>query len=215
MERRKSTLALAAIGVGIIILFGQWIGFLSVVALILMLAGVYKIRNFKIRKGYTMLAIGAGLLVLDHLFLFVVITLASLAAFYSRSRKLHKGQSSIFKHNFISNYKWDEVPWILRSTSIWHVVGDVDADLTLAIPEEREPVVFLQGIFGDIDITLPDNYGVEVEMFVLFGQIQFDRDHEAGILNRLVWKSPNYAQSEYKVKFVVSYLAGDVRVRFY
>lgn len=57
-----------------------------------------------------MLAIGAGLLVLDHLFLFVVVTLASLAVFYSRSRKLHKGQSSIFKHNFISNHKWDEVP---------------------------------------------------------------------------------------------------------
>ncbi|MBE0344069.1 hypothetical protein E4V51_29530, partial [Paenibacillus sp. 28ISP30-2] len=59
------------------------------------------------------------------------------------------------------------------------------------------------------------NYGVEVEIFVLFGQIHFDRDHEAGMLNRLVVRSPNYAESEYKVKFVVSYLAGDVRFRFY
>lgn len=75
MERRKSALALAGIGIGIIILFGQWIGFLSVVALILMLAGIYKIRNSKIKKGYTMLAMGAGLLVLDHLFLFVVVTI--------------------------------------------------------------------------------------------------------------------------------------------
>ncbi|MOA67584.1 hypothetical protein D3C78_1948280 [compost metagenome] len=60
---------------------------------------------------------------------------------------------------------------------------------------------------------IPDDYGVEIEAFVMFGQIDFDPHKETGIMNRLYWKSPNYDQREQKVKIIISYLIGDVDIR--
>ncbi|MNF18044.1 hypothetical protein D3C80_2219120 [compost metagenome] len=48
---------------------------------------------------------------------------------------------------------------------------------------------------------------------MLFGSIEFGNGRDTGMLNRLNWKSPNYESSEYKVKFSVSYLMGDLDVR--
>jgi lia operon protein LiaF len=215
MERRKTALAgWVLIVIALLALFHQFIGFFTIVALVLIFAGVYKMQKDRLKKGYMLAAIGGVLLVLDNLFLFIGITLISLGIFYYRSRMLQPRGMAMFKQNFMSNYKWDEVPWTLRNASIWHVLGEMDADLSLALPEERETVFYMQGILGDIDFWIPEYYGVEVEAVVVFGQIQLGGDTDVGVLNRLVWKSPNYAESEYKVKFIVSYVAGDVRFKF-
>lgn len=102
---------------------------------------------------------------------------------------------------------------MLRNTSIWHVIGEVDADLSLAIPETKETVVYLQGVMGDIDLSIPEDYGVEIEAFVLLGKQQFGNDQKGGAMNRLVYRTPGYENSEYKAKFVISYLIGDLNVR--
>ena len=60
---------------------------------------------------------------------------------------------------------------------------------------------------------IPDYYGVEIEASILFGSIHMDDRKETGILNRVRYKSPNYETSEYKVKFIVSYLGGDLNIR--
>jgi len=70
-----------------------------------------------------------------------------------------------------------------------------------------------QGIVGDVDLVIPEDYGVEIEAFVLFGQIDFSHDKETGMLNRLYWKSPNYETRDQKVKIIISYLVGDVDIR--
>ena len=51
------------------------------------------------------------------------------------------------------------------------------------------------------------------EASILFGSIHMDDRKETGILNRVRYKSPNYETSEYKVKFIVSYLGGDLNIR--
>lgn len=215
MERRKMVLVgWLLIAGALFALTHNFIGIFTIVALTLVFVGVYKMQQGDIKQGYRLAAIGGVLLVLDNLTLFVGITLISLGVFYYRSRKLQRYGTAMFKQNFMSNYKWDEEPWTLRSASIWHVLGEMDADLSLALPEERETVFYMQGILGDIDFWIPEYYGVEIEAVVLFGQIQLGRDMDVGVLNRLVWKSSNYAESEYKLKFIVSYVVGDVRFQF-
>lgn len=156
---------------------------------------------------------GTAIIILDNLILVVGITLISLGVFYWKGRKVQPREGYIINQNFMSNYAWDQVPWTLRNTSIWHVIGEVDVDLSLALPEEKETVIYLQGVMGDIDLSIPEDYGVEIEAFVLFGRQKFGNDQKSGGLNRLVYQSPGYAGSEYKVKFVISYLIGDLDVK--
>ena len=213
MGKRNRIIAIGMICIGMLMLSGKWISFLSLVALLLLLFGIYKIRNGDIKKGYTFLAIGAVLILLDNLILVVAISLISLGSFYGKSKKSHPNEGFIQKMSFMSNFDWDQSPWVMKSMSVWHVLGESDLDLSLGMPEERETVIVFQGVMGDMDLDIPDYYGVEIEAFVLFGSIDFDGKKDSGMMNRLTWKSANYMDTDYKVKVIVSYIVGDIDIR--
>ncbi|AOZ93515.1 cell wall-active antibiotics response protein LiaF [Paenibacillus crassostreae] len=213
MDKRNRIIAIGLIGIGLLLLSGKWISFFTIVALLLLLLGIYRIRNGDIKKGYIFLGIGAGLIMLDHLILVVAICLISLGLFYGKSKKVQTEDGFIQKTSFMSNFDWDQSPWVIRSMSIWHVLGESDLDLSLGMPEERETVIMFQGVMGDLDLDIPDYYGVEIEAFVLFGSINFDGKKDSGMMNRFTWISPNYSVSDYKVKFIVSYIVGDIDIR--
>ncbi|MNJ60305.1 hypothetical protein D3C77_560270 [compost metagenome] len=59
---------------------------------------------------------------------------------------------------------------------------------------------------------MSEDYGVEIEAFVLFGQIDCNEQKETGMLNRIYWKSPNYEHRDQKVKIIISYLVGNVDI---
>ncbi|WP_246168308.1 cell wall-active antibiotics response protein LiaF [Paenibacillus antarcticus] len=213
MGKRNRIIAIGMICIGMLMLSGKWISFLSLVALLLLLFGIYKIRNGDIKKGYTFLAIGAILILLDNLILVVAISLISLGLFYGKSKKMHPNEGFIQKMSFMSNFDWDQSPWVMKSMSVWHVLGESDLDLSLGMPEERETIIVFQGVMGDMDLDIPDYYGVEIEAFVLFGSIDFDGKKDSGMMNRLTWKSANYMDTDYKVKVIVSYIVGDIDIR--
>lgn len=213
MEKRNRRIALGLIAVGFLMLFGRWLGFFSIVALIFLLLGIYRTTAGKIKQGYTLLGIGAVLLLLDHLVLVLGICLISLGMFFVKSKGMQRGRNHLQKQNFSSSFNWDRSPWVMHSLSAWHVLGEADLDLSLAMAEEKETVMLFQGIFGDMDLHLADGYGVEIEAFVLFGSIDFGTHRDTGMLNRLNWKSPGYESSEHRVKVSVSYLMGDLDVR--
>ncbi|MGE7827726.1 cell wall-active antibiotics response protein LiaF [Paenibacillus sp. NPDC093718] len=210
---RNRWIAVGLIILGFIMLFGRWFGFFTIVALLLMFAGVLQIKHGHVKKGYILLGVGAVLLLLEHLMLIIGISLISLGIFYGKSKRAHTTTKYIQKQNFMSNFDWDRAPWVMRSLSVWHVLGEADVDLSLALPEERQTVLMFHGMLGDIDLMIPDYYGVEIEASILFGSIHMDDRKETGILNRVRYKSPNYETSEYKVKFIVSYLGGDLNIR--
>ncbi|SFS92411.1 cell wall-active antibiotics response protein LiaF [Paenibacillus sp. 453mf] len=213
MSNRKQFFAILAIGIGLLMLLGDFISFFTIVALLLLIYGYFKFQSGNAKKGRTYLGVGAAILILDNLIFVVGVTLISLGVFYWKGRKVQPREGYIINQNFMSNFAWDEEPWMLRNTSIWHVIGEVDADLSLAIPETKETVVYLQGVMGDIDLSIPEDYGVEIEAFVLLGKQQFGNDQKGGAMNRLVYRTPGYENSEYKAKFVISYLIGDLNVR--
>lgn len=210
---RNRWIAVGLISLGFIMLFGRWFGFFTIVALLLMFAGVLQIRQGHLKKGYILLGVGAVLLLLEHLMLIIGISLISLGIFYGKSKRAHTTTKYVQKQNFMSNFDWDRTPWVMRSLSVWHVLGEADVDLSLALPEERQTVLMFHGMLGDIDLMIPDYYGVEIEASILFGSIHMDDRKETGILNRVRYTSPNYEASEYKVKFIVSYLGGDLNIK--
>lgn len=213
MEKRNRMLAIGLIGIGCMMIFGKWIGFFSIVALLLLLLGIYQTTSGKVKQGYRLLGVGAVLLLLDHLLLVLAICLISLGMFFVKSKKMQRRGGFMQKQSFSSRFDWDLSPWVMRSLSAWHVLGEADVDLSLAMAEDQETVMVFQGIFGDMDIHLSENYGVEIEAFVLFGSIEFGSHRDTGMLNRLNWKSANYDSCEHKVKINISYIMGDLDVR--
>ncbi|OKP89600.1 hypothetical protein A3844_06385 [Paenibacillus helianthi] len=213
MDKRNRMLAIGLIGVGCLMIFGRWLGFFSIVALLFLLLGIYRTTSGKVKQGYKLLGVGAVLLLLDHLLLVLGICLISLGMFFVKSRRIQRRGGFMQKQSFSSRFDWDLSPWVMSSLSAWHVLGEADIDLSLAMAEDRETVMLFQGIFGDTDIHLSEDYGVEIEAFVLFGSIEFGSHRDAGMLNRLNWKSANYDSCEQKVKFNISYIMGDLDVR--
>jgi len=214
MDTKKRFLAIGLIGLGVLMIFGKWLSFFTIVALFLLGYGIYKIRQGEdVRTGYILLAVGGGLILLDHFMLVVAILMVSLGLYYAKVRKTHPQGGYMQKQSITSSIHWDRDPWTLRNTSMWHVLGEIDIDMSLAISEGPDSILMFQGVVGDIDLAVSEDYGVEIEAFVLFGQIDFSLDRETGMLNRLYWKSPNYEEREHKVKIIISYLVGDVDIR--
>ncbi|MNW57192.1 hypothetical protein D3C74_349760 [compost metagenome] len=214
MDKRKRFLAIGLIGLGILLIFGKWLSFITIVALGIIAFGIYKIRKGEeVRTGYILMAVGGGLVLLEHFMLVVAILMISLGFYYAKIKKTQPEGNYTQRQNITSSIHWDLDPWSLRNTSMWHIFGELDIDLSLAIVEGTNNVLMFQGIVGDIDLVVPEDYGVEIEAFVMFGQIEFEPDKETGIMNRLYWKSPNYDEREQKVKIIISYVVGDVDIR--
>ncbi|OPG96730.1 hypothetical protein B2I21_19630 [Chryseobacterium mucoviscidosis] len=212
MNKKGQWLAVVIIVIGMFMLLNRNINLLTVAALILLTIGMVQVRKGDTHKGYRCLGIGAALLLLDNLMIVFLMVLASLAYFYSKNKKIHLHGNVMRKQNFMARYYWDQTPWTLRSMSLWHALGEVNADLSLSIPEEKQTIVLLQGVMGNVRLTLPEDYGVEIEATVLFGRISVNGEQDSGMMNKLVWRTPGYESSEHKAKFVISYIVGDLNI---
>jgi lia operon protein LiaF len=96
---------------------------------------------------------------------------------------------------------------------MWNLIGEIYIDLSLALPEQQETTLVLQGVLGDVDIIVPEDLGVSVTASVIVGQIDVAREKDTGVLNKIIWQSPNYETSDQKVKLIVSYLVGDIDIK--
>lgn len=213
MDKRKRLLAAGLIALGVMMIFGKGLSFFTIVALLLLAYGVYKVRQGEETKtGYTLLAVGGGLILVSHFMLVVAILMISLGLYFAKVRKIQPQGNYTQRQNITSSVHWDRDPWVLQNTSMWHILGELDIDLSLAIVEGSHNVMMFQGIVGDIDMSLFEGYGIEIEAFVLFGQIELGQERRTGILNKVNWKSPNYDACEQKVKIIISYIVGDIDI---
>ncbi|WP_028548881.1 cell wall-active antibiotics response protein LiaF [Paenibacillus sp. UNC451MF] len=212
-RNNNRNVALILIGVGIYLLLDNHFGFFTVLALLFILFGINKIRTASVRKGYIFIGIGLVILIGGNLSLLLAVVLISLGFFYIRSKQLQRGDDYVRKQSLIESIRWGREPWVLRSSSIWNVLGELQIDLTYAIPEQQETTIVLQGVIADVDIIVPEDMGVSVTSSVLFGQSDIGPLKEAGALNKTVWQSQNYETADTRVKLLISYVVADVDIK--
>lgn len=152
-------------------------------------------------------------MLVDEFALIVAALLIGLGYYYYKVQPKSVGETTAKRHNILESLKYNKEQWELRDLSIMALIGEVYMDLSLAMIESKETKVVMQGVIGDIDIIVPEDIGVAVEASVLIGQTKVESENEAGLLNKVQWKSVNYDHSEYKVTFVMSYIIGDIHVR--
>lgn len=213
-NNRNRNMYLVLIGAGIFLLLNKIVANpATVISLFMVFLGIYCLRTEAQRKGYVLLGIGAFILVGSHFAVIAALVLMSLGFFYLRSKQVHGEGEVVQRTKLIDSQKRDKEPWLLRSMSLWCVVGEFNLDFSLAIPEEREATLVMQGIIGDIDLFIPEDMAVSVESSVMFGQIRVANEEEAGIMNKIHWQSPNYHLAETRMKLMVSYIVGDIDIK--
>lgn len=212
-SKRNRNIALVLIGAGIFMLASNHLSFFTVVALFLLLLGVHKVRKGTERKGYVLMAIGLLLLVGGNLLMVIAVILISLGLFYRKTRKMHREAAHLQKKSLIESIRWGRDPWVLRSMSIWNVLGEMEMDLTYAIPEQKETTIVLQGVIADVDLIVPEDMGLSVTASVIFGQTNVGLDKEAGLLNKMIYQSPNYWTADRQLKLEISYVVADIDIK--
>jgi lia operon protein LiaF len=210
---RRSPNAIAFLVAGVYLAIGGITGFVTVNAAVLLFLGANRYRYDRSRLSVLLIAVSTLVLVINQFALLAVIVLASLAVYYWKSKPSTTAIGTyVNKYQLFLNMRKEEQSWLLHSMSFWHAVGEVRLDLSLAMPENKETAIVLQGLVGDVDLVVPEDYGLEVEASVLLGQISFRQTKEGGMFHRLSWKSPNYDECEQRVKLRLFYLVGDIKI---
>lgn len=194
-------------------LLGKMIGYFTVAAMIILLLAYIKFRAGEQKTSIILFIVGMVMLFNDHFLTIVALLLIVFGVFYLNSNRVESAGKMIRRQHLLESLRWNKQPWELRSMSIWSFIGEIHLDLTIAILDEKEVTIVLQGVVGDIDIIIPEDMGVDIHSNIFIGQTMIGAEKEEGLLNKLEWTSKNYEDSEYKVKLVVSYLVGDVNIK--
>ncbi|MBB6734868.1 cell wall-active antibiotics response protein [Cohnella sp. CBP 2801] len=210
--KRMSNHALLFIGAGLYLALGGIAGFVTINAILLLWLAIDRFRQDRNRLAMILIAVCALVLVVQQIGFVIVIVLISLGIYYLRARPQGAGNGES-RHRLVLNMRQDRQSWVLHSMSFWHAFGEIRLDLSLAIPEEKETVIVLQGIVGNIDLIVPEDYGLDVEASTLLGQVGLGKQTEGGFLHRVRWRSPDYESKEQKVKLQLFYLVGNIRIR--
>ncbi len=200
------------IAAGIYLALGAIAGYATVNAVVLLIIAMDRYRWDRSRLSFVIIAISILVLIVNQFALFALVVLISLGIYYLRAKPPTAG-TYVSKHQLFLNMRWDERSWLLHSMSFWHAIGEVRMDMTLAVPEDRRITIVLQGIAGNVDVIVPDDYGLEVEASVLLGQISFKDKKEGGMFHRFSWKSPDFDTRETQLKLQLFYLVGDIKIR--
>jgi lia operon protein LiaF len=218
-NNRNRNTAIALIGAGLFLLLDHTIGFFPIVAGFLILIGIQRIRihpEHRDKLGYVLVIIGAIILLGNNFAFVVAVILIALGYFFLKSKQVQKEDQErdyVQKHKLIDSVRLGKEPWILKNSSMANVIGEINIDLSLAILEQRETTLIVQGVIGDIDIIVPEDIGISVTSSIVFGQIDVAERKEAGIMNKLHFTSANFESCEHRVKLIVSYLVGDVDIK--
>ncbi|WP_158630051.1 cell wall-active antibiotics response protein LiaF [Cohnella sp. AR92] len=212
MRSKLSSHALLFIAAGLYLALGGLAGFATVNAILLLVLGIMRYREDRNRLAIVVVVISALVLFANQIGLVVVVVLISLGLYFLKSRHSSPGKRES-RPRFFLKLKKDRESWLLPSMSYWHAFGEVRLDLSTAIPEEKETVIVLQGLIGDIDLIVPVEYGVELEASAMLGQIVWDQRQQSGGFQRVKWRSPDYENKEQQVKLQLVYLVGNIRIR--
>lgn len=213
MEDRKRNTAIVFIAAGLFLLIGKIIGFFAASLLALIALGLYMIRSNGDKSAYVLVAVCGVILAISHFVIIVALVLILLGYYYLHSKRLPQPHVYFDKRNVVQSIKWDKDPWVLKSMNFRTIVGEFRMDMSLALPEEAETTLVLNGIVGDIDIFVPEDWGLSIDANVVFGQIVIGRNKEAGLMNRVLWQTPDYEQRERKLKLVVSFIVADLDIK--
>lgn len=213
MDQRKRNTILLIVLAGLYFVLGEWVGFFTLAAVFMIVMAIYLIRKGDEKLGYILLAVGVLILASKILAFFAIVILLVLGLYYMKVKHARNAGNMMQKFSIVESWQQQIDPWILTDMKRWSVVSEVNLDMSLAILEQPETTIELEGVIGDIDIVVPEEIGLLVDASIHLGDIKIGAMHDEGFMNTLLWQSPHYEQCETKVRLSISYYIGDIDIK--
>jgi lia operon protein LiaF len=119
------------------------------------------------------------------------------------------------KSGFIGDVILGKDYWDLQPMSISHFIGDTLIDLTKATIPYGETKLVVSAFIGDVKMLVPADADVEIAVTAssFVGDMNVLDRHETGMFRSIRTETPNYRESERKIRLIVSTFIGDVLVK--
>jgi lia operon protein LiaF len=96
--------------------------------------------------------------------------------------------------------------------TVSNVFGDIHVDLTSVIPAEPEGKLYINGIFGDIVVHLPQGVALKLRANVIAGDLNARNNRRDGLFPALEIQDENYATAEKRLFIQCSMIFGSVNI---
>ncbi|GAB2675827.1 cell wall-active antibiotics response protein LiaF [Paenibacillus thermoaerophilus] len=213
MQRSKRNTALFILAALVFLMMDRIFSAGTMIAVFLLALGGLRLKTKPDKIAYASLIIGVILLMHLAWALLLVVLGLSLFFYYRQTQHLRmKDWNHVRKYRIAESLKWDRDPYVLSNTSLWTAFGEFRIDLSLAMAGPETTLV-LQGLAGDVDIFVPEDWGVSVEAISAVGHYEVGPETRSGLGGRLLWRSPNYDACAQKLNLSLSFFVTDVKVK--
>jgi len=117
-----------------------------------------------------------------------------------------------FKNKFVGEYRNFNETHPLEDINLQIGFGDILIDLSEAIIPIGETVILIRGMIGSININVPSDVAVCLQLSLLCGKVKLLSDSKTAFNITKKYQSAHYKDASRKVKIVVSQLVGDIEV---
>jgi len=100
-----------------------------------------------------------------------------------------------------------------RGGSVGNSIGAVRIDLSGVIPADGEQVLTIDGVIGEVRLTLPKDVATAVEASTTLGEVVINEARKGGFSPSLAVESPGYAAAPRKLRVKISHLIGEIEVK--
>jgi lia operon protein LiaF len=81
-----------------------------------------------------------------------------------------------------------------------------------AVIATGEHKLHVTGVFGDVEVRLPQGAAFRLSSSSLAGSIRCNDEKREGVGRSMQWESPEYERADRKLQIEVSHVFGDVKV---
>ncbi|WP_223067829.1 cell wall-active antibiotics response protein LiaF [Paenibacillus caui] len=118
------------------------------------------------------------------------------------------------RSGFIGDVRLGDDYFELKPTNISHFIGDTIIDLTKAQIPYGETKINVSAFIGDVKVFIPADadLGISVSSSSFIGDMKVLKEKQGGFLSSVSSHTPNYNETNKRVKLSVSVFVGDIRV---
>ncbi|OEG00030.1 hypothetical protein BHF71_06620 [Vulcanibacillus modesticaldus] len=103
--------------------------------------------------------------------------------------------------------------WNLDDVKIWHGIGSTYVDLTSAIIPEREVMIDIVAMVGEITLLLPEDIPIKVNAGVKVGELNMMHQKYSGKGRFVTYESEDYKEKQKKLNIMISLSVGEVTIK--
>ncbi|WP_421384083.1 cell wall-active antibiotics response protein LiaF [Bacillus salacetis] len=130
-------------------------------------------------------------------------------------KETHEGGKTKVKINrgyIIGDVKFNQPNWPLESMRLYNMIGDYYFDISKAYIPEGETPIHIKGWIGDVKMLIPEDIPVDISVEGSIGDIKIFGQKSSDIKPSLSYRSPGYEEAEKKLKIIIEFTIGSVRI---